>query len=62
MKRHLRIDAHFPRNPTIRAKCVEMRRTHSAREIAEKLGITRNAVIGHWYRARKDVEHREASI
>jgi hypothetical protein len=33
--------------------CMFWRGKLSARQIAEDLGITRNAVIGHWYRGRK---------
>jgi DNA-binding CsgD family transcriptional regulator len=41
------------RKPTERARCVELRDKFTAREIARELGITRNAVIGHWYRDRQ---------
>jgi DNA-binding CsgD family transcriptional regulator len=39
---------------TIRKTCVEYYGKASAKEIAAHLGITRNSVIGHWFRARKN--------
>jgi DNA-binding CsgD family transcriptional regulator/predicted transcriptional regulator len=39
---------------TIRKTCVEYYGKASAKEIAARLGITRNSVIGHWFRARKN--------
>lgn len=37
-------------DPEIVRRCVRMRKTHSASQIGEKLGITRNSVIGIWRR------------
>lgn len=39
--------------PAIRKACIAGRGKLSAAEIAKKLGITRNKVIGHWFRARQ---------
>ena len=38
----------------IQRQCVELRKEgYTLKEIGEKLGITRNVVAGHTYRARK---------
>jgi len=37
---------------SIRETCIRLRGTYSAGQIARSLGITRNAVIGHWWRAK----------
>lgn len=39
-------------NKAIRAACLRMRFKLSASQIGERLGISRNAVIGHWHRER----------
>lgn len=36
--------------------CVVLRQHLTAREIAMVLGVTRNAVIGHWFRARQNAD------
>jgi hypothetical protein len=43
----------FVSGGSIQEACVANRDNYSAAEIGAILGITRNAVIGHWYRARK---------
>ncbi len=43
----------FNRAASIREACVANRGKMSARQLAEILGTTRNAVIGHWFRARQ---------
>lgn len=40
-------------NVKVRTRCVEMRGYATAAAIAAELGITKNAVIGHWHRARE---------
>lgn len=41
-----------PRLPISRVarRCVELKQDFTASQIAQRLGITRNAVIGHWHR------------
>lgn len=38
---------------SVREVCVEMRGKYTASEISAALGVSRNAVIGHWFRARR---------
>lgn len=42
-----------PRSQGVREACIAGRGKLSARQIALKLGISRDAVIGHWFRARQ---------
>lgn len=38
-------------NKALRNECLRLKAKMSASQIAAYLGISRNAVIGHWYRA-----------
>lgn len=39
-----------PPQSDMHRRCVAMRKNFTASQIAHQLGITRNAVIGHWHR------------
>lgn len=47
-------------NPRVRDYCMAQKGKKSASRIALYLGITRNAVIGHWARERSALLSREA--
>lgn len=39
-----------------REAAIQFHQTHTAKQIADSLGVSRNVVIGHWFRARKSGE------
>ena len=53
-----RVYADVERGSTIRDTCIANYGKAPASRVAKELGITRNAVIGHWFRARKSGEIR----